>query len=161
MSKTAKYWIEKLGLEKHPEGGWFKEIYRSADLVQTENGQRSAGTSIYYLLEGNDFSALHRIRSDEIWHFYTGSSSVEISWIENKQLKTVRVGVDVDSGECLQYVVPKNCWFAARLTDINGFALVGCTVSLGFDFNDFELADETLLRKFPDLIHQLAPLIRE
>ena len=159
MKKTAAYWIEKLGLEKHPEGGWFKEIYRADKLVQTSFGQRSAATSIYYLLEGKDFSALHRIKSDEIWHYYAGSSAIEILWIEEARLKSSRVGCNIEAGESFQVIVPENCWFAARLVNNEGFALVGCTVSPGFDFNDFELADEKVAEQFSEFKSDLLPLI--
>ncbi len=161
MTYRAGYWIEKLGLEKHPEGGWFKEVYRSADIVQTPSGDRSAGTSIYYLLENNDFSALHRIKSDEIWHYYAGNSAIEIIWIEKNMLKSVKIGKDFDFGECFQFVVPKNSWFAARLVNNTGFALVGCSVSPGFDFSDFELANEKVVEQFSEISSELLSLIRK
>ena len=87
MDQTADFWIKKLGLEKHPEGGWYKEIYRSVDNVKTALGERNACTSIYYLLKRDDFSSLHRIRSDEIWHYYAGNSAIDILWIENRELQ--------------------------------------------------------------------------
>ena len=148
--KQAKYWIEKLELEKHPEGGWFKEIYRSSDIISRRalpndfNGDRNCSTSIYYLLENEDFSSFHRIHSDEIWHYYMGSSSIEIISIQQGELKRQLLGNDPDSNQNLQIVVPKNTWFAAQLVLRKGYALVGCTVSPGFHFNDFELADEKL-----------------
>ncbi|MCA1761280.1 MAG: cupin domain-containing protein, partial [Bacteroidales bacterium] len=91
--KTAAYWIDKLKLEKHPEGGWYREIYLSDDIVPQTGlpsgfrGERSFATSIYYLLEGNDFSAFHRIKSDEIWHYYTGTSVIEILSLEKGTIK--------------------------------------------------------------------------
>lgn len=160
MLNTAKYWIEKLKLEKHPEGGWFKEIYRSADVVDTRNGIRNASTSIYYLLEGSDYSALHRIQSDEIWHYYAGNSAIEILWIENQQIKTALLGSKPECEEKMQLVVPKKCWFAARLTHPEGFALAGCTVSPGFDFKDFELADDNTINQYPKLKPKLQAFIR-
>ena len=90
--KTVTYWIEKLGLQKHPEGGWFKEIYRSGDVVpesglpENFKGVRNFSTSIYFLLEGGDFSAFHRIKSDEIWHYYGGTSAIEILSLERGNL---------------------------------------------------------------------------
>jgi len=156
--KDAGYWIEKLELQKHPEGGWYKEVYRSKDKVDTPAGSRSEGTCIYYLLEKEDFSAFHRIRSDEIWHFYTGSSAVEILWIDGRELHTSFLGQG--DGEHFQIVVLKNHWFAARLVNKKGFALVGCTVAPGFHFPDFELADEILLQEYPELRSKIKSLIR-
>lgn len=165
--KSATFWIEKLDLQKHPEGGWYKEIYRSEDkigehaLPNNFNGERNFSTSIYYLLEGEDFSSFHRIKSDELWHFYTGSSGVEILWVENGNLIKKMLGCNIDKGEEFQHVIPKNKWFAARLISANGFALVGCTVSPGFYFEDFELADERLLSEFPDICTEIEGLIRK
>ncbi len=145
----ATYWIKKLKLQKHPEGGWYREVYRSTQVVNTAGGLRPASTSIYYLLAGDDFSAFHRIRSDETWHYYTGTSAIEVLWIDRGELRTFRLGKGSD--EDFQQVVPKNHWFAARLTDPKGFALAGCTVAPGFDFQDFELADYRFLAEFPEL----------
>jgi hypothetical protein len=135
----AKYWIEKLGLQKHPEGGWFMEVYRSSEIIhQTAlysgfSGDRNCCTSIYFLLQGADFSAFHRIKSDEIWHYYTGSSSVEIMTIVNGDIQKSKLGNNYEEEERFQIVVPKNTWFAARLINETGFALVGCTVAPGFN----------------------------
>lgn len=164
--KTAAYWIETLGLQKHPEGGWYREVYLSEDVVPQTGlpagfrGERSFSTSIYYLLEGNDFSAFHRIRSDEIWHYYAGTSAVEIIMLGSGNSKKLRLGDDPDKGQKLQLVVPKNTWFAAQLVDKMGFALAGCTVSPGFHFDDFELADEKLLEDLPEIKEEIRPLIK-
>ena len=163
--KTAKYWIEKLNLEKHPEGGWFKEIYRSEDIIPEHalppdfKGPRNCSTSIYYLLEGEDFSSFHRIHSDEIWHYYAGFSPIEIISIEQGKLIKHLLGNDPDSNQNLQIVVPKNTWFAAQLIDQKGYALAGCTVAPGFHFDDFEMADEKLLEEFSHLENQIRRLI--
>jgi len=165
--QDAKYWIEQLELQKHSEGGWYNEIYRSEDSIQEESlsadfqGARNCSTSIYYLLEGNDFSSFHRIKSDEIWHFYTGTSSVEIYWIDNGLLRIEKLGTDFEKGEHFQVVAPKNKWFAARLINPKGYALVGCTVSPGFHFEDFELADTSLLEEYPHLKEDIKELIRK
>lgn len=164
--KIAAYWIEKLELEKHPEGGWFREIYLSDDIVpqtglpSSFRGERSFATSIYYLLEGTDFSAFHRIKSDEIWHYYAGTSAIEILSLEKGKLKKYLVGNDPDKGETFQVIVPKNTWFAARLVNQAGYALAGCTVSPGFHFEDFELADGSLLKEYLDLRDEILPLLR-
>ncbi len=166
MKKSADYWIEKLQLQKHPEGGWFKEVYRSEEMIQTSalpsgfSGNRSISTSIYYLLEGEDFSAFHRIKSDELWHFYTGNSAIEIISIEKGKIKQQFLGDNPQENQHFQVVVPKNTWFAARLTNKNGYALVGCTVSPGFHFDDFEMANQELIRQNPELEKEIIGLIR-
>lgn len=164
--KTAAYWIEKLDLEKHPEGGWYREVYLSEDIVPQTGlpanfrSERSFSTSIYYLLENDDFSAFHRIKSDEIWHYYGGTSAIEILSLEKGKVKKYLVGNDLDSGQKLQVVVPKNTWFAARLLNTSGYALAGCTVSPGFHFEDFELADDRLLKEYPEQQEKISPLLR-
>ena len=164
--KTAKYWIEKLNLLKHPEGGWYSETYRSAEIVPKQaltkgfSGDRSFSTAIYYLLEGDDFSSFHRIRSDELWHFYTGNSAIELISIENGKIKRQFLGDNPDQNQYFQVLVPKNTWFAARLTDNKGFALAGCTVSPGFHFDDFEMGTEKLIGKYPELEKEIVGLIR-
>jgi hypothetical protein len=164
--KTANYWITKLSLEKHPEGGWFKEIYRSSELIPASglaegfSGSRNISTSIYYLLEGDDFSAFHRIKSDEIWHYYTGNSSIEILSIKKGEIEIQQVGNQPEENQSFQFVVPANTWFAARVCDKKGYALVGCTVSPGFHFDDFELAGKELLDEYPLLENQIRSLIR-
>lgn len=159
--QTAKYWIEKLGLQKHPEGGWFKEVYRSDDVCKNElEEERNCSTSIYYLLEGTDFSSFHRIKSDELWHYYTGTSGVEILWIDGDQVKTEKLGPNLEQQQHFQKVIPKEKWFAARLIDNTGFALVGCTVSPGFHFDDFELADKNLAENYLELRDKIIHLIR-
>lgn len=161
--KSAAYWIEKLELQKHPEGGYYNEIYLSDDIVPQTGlpsgfrGERSFATSIYYLLEGNDFSAFHRIKSDEIWHYYAGTSAIEILSLEKGKLKQYLVGNDPERGETFQVIVPKNTWFAARLKNPDGYALAGCTVSPGFHFEDFELAGKQLLKEFPELKDRIVP----
>lgn len=164
--KAAAYWIDKLNLGKHPEGGWFKEVYRASEIIPEQalpenfTGARNISTSIFYLLEGDDFSAFHRIKSDEIWHFYAGSSPIEIIYIERNNIRKILLGNDPDKNQNLQLVVSKNTWFAAKLSERKCYALVGCTVSPGFHFNDFELAGKELLEEFPELETQIKSLIR-
>jgi len=165
--KSAKYWIDKLELQRHPEGGWYKEVFRSSDLIPQNvlpdvyGGERNYTTSIYYLLEGSDFSAFHRIRSDEIWHYYTGNSSIEIVSIINKEIVSKIVGNNSNKeDESFQVVVLKNTWFAARLTKNTGYALVGCTVSPGFHFDDFELADQKLALRYPKIKDEILKFIK-
>lgn len=153
---SAAYWIEKLGLQKHPEGGWFAEVYRSEGIIPETafSAQRNFSTSIYFLLEGNDFSAFHRIKSDELWHFYSGCS-VKIYAINSEGKLVVH---KIGDGNSFQTVIKVGEWFAAKPDDENSFSLVGCTVSPGFDFADFEMAKRSsLLAQFP----QHSQLIKE
>ena len=154
----ADYWINKLGLEKHPEGGYFKEVYRSRELIPQNalpdryGGPRSFGTSIYFLLRGQEVSKLHRIKSDELWHYYTGSSlTVHVLDLDPQGVYTTeRLGGEPEKGEVFQTKIDAGCWFGASVDDSESFSLVGCTVSPGFDFDDFELGDrEELLRLYP------------
>ena len=159
MSRITRqeFLISSLELQPHPEGGYFRETYRSdarisaADLPWTSSSGRNAATSIYYLLEGRDFSAFHRIAQDEIWHFYEGSV-VEIHMIDpGGKYRIQCLGRDIGNGEIHQFTVPANCWFAARLKDHSSYSLVGCTVSPGFDFEDFQMAVRVdLVRDFPE-----------
>ena len=156
MKKDAAYWIKHLQLTKHPEGGHFKEYYRSSlsitrsALPVSFNGNRSASTAIYFLLEKNEFSALHRIASDELWHFYAGDGLVIYELMTDGSLQLHRLGNDVDSGEVFQVVVRAGSWFGASLDNGGEYALVGCTVAPGFDFEDFELAERSnLTERYP------------
>lgn len=165
MTKEINQLVENLQLLPHPEGGFYKEVYRSetmipkAALPDNFSGDRSYCTSIYFLLTSENFSAFHRIKQDEIWHFYGGSSlSVHVidasgTYVEHK------VGMDFNNGEQPQLVVPAGCWFASSVAKKDSYAFVGCTVAPGFDFDDFELADRnTLQEEYPehkDIIHRL------
>jgi uncharacterized protein len=146
LEKTAEYWIERLGLTPHPEGGYYRATYKSdlvlpqSSLPSTFHGDRSASTAIYFLLAGEDFSALHRISGDEGWHFYAGSALRVCVIAPDGEYSELHLGNDPEAGESLQGVVRGGCWFGARLKQRTGFALVGCTVSPGFEFEDFELA---------------------
>lgn len=167
MTKEANYWIEKLGLGPHPEGGYYRQSYR-AELVLSKSalpgfpGNRAVSTAIYFLLEGENFSAFHRLRSDEMWHFYAGSS-LEVHVIaENGSCSQTLLGDDPDAGEVFQAVVKAGCWFGSRVRDRKSWALVGCTVSPGFDFEDFELGRRIeLVRQFPQYKELIASLTRE
>lgn len=157
--QTVNYWVETLGMQSHPEGGYFAETYRSPEQIAHEalpsrfSGNRSFGTAIYFMLESHHFSALHRIQSDEIWHFYTGCP-LNIYVITNDgQLQIIRLGDNPVNGEVFQAVVPAGCWFGAKPCEPNSYSLVGCTVAPGFDFADFELGTrEQLQLLFPDLL---------
>jgi len=155
LEKTIQL-IEKLQLQAHPEGGFYKEVYRSDEILKKESlpnrfsGDRNYCTSIYFLLNGKDKSHFHRIKSDEIWHFYSGTAIILHMIDSDGNYKSIRVGNDFVKNEIPQTIVPYKVWFAAEVEDKNSYALAGCTVSPGFDFSDFELAKRSkLLKKFP------------
>ncbi len=160
MENNAQYWIEKLELVRHIEGGFYKQIYASKKQCQ-EHGNRNLATCIFYLLDGNDFSAFHKINGDEIWHFFIGSSlTIYIFNEKDSKLKIVKLGKDLDKGENLQLIINEGNWFAAEVNDKSAFTLVGCTVIPGFEFKNFRLAKKkSLLLKFPSykgIIEKLA-----
>ncbi|SHM01088.1 cupin domain-containing protein [Hymenobacter psychrotolerans] len=146
---TASDIIRDLQLLPHPEGGYYRETYRSAHtLTTTEGHTRSVSTAIYYLLENEDKSHFHRIKSDELWFFHQGQA-LEIILLTPGQPTRLTLGPDFAAGELPQAVVPAGVWFAAQLKR-PGYGLVSCTVAPGFDFADFELAERAaLLREFP------------
>ena len=149
----VKHLIEVLGLLSHPEGGYFKETYRSNEHAAFEgfNEKRNYCTGIYFLIEKNNFSAFHRIQSDEMWHFYGGDPLEVIEITLDGKLKVTSIGNNVLAGERPQYVVPKHHWFGSRVKKGGEYSFVGCTVAPGFDFNDFEMAERNRLKEeFPE-----------
>lgn len=156
MNQTAAQWIKHLRLQPHPEGGWYRETYRAAEQIPARalprrySGARNFGTAIYFLLRGREFSAFHRLHSDEMWHFYHGAPFLVVDIAPDGKLTEHRLGLHPSRGELPQIVVPRGHWFAARITTRRGFTLLGCTVAPGFDFADFEMADrQKLCAKFP------------
>lgn len=165
----ANYIIKKLDLEEHThEGGYFRESYRSKNLVLYEDelpinqdqdlikkqissqNVRPASTLIYYMLVGHQYSAIHRVKNDEIWHFYTGSSVTIHILNDTESTLSIQLGQNFDNNEYLHYVIEKDTWFGAEVNDKTSFALMGCTVSPGFDFEDFELGSkDDLIRQYP------------
>lgn len=156
MSTTKDQLIDKLNLHPHPEGGFFKEVYRSEEVISQSalaekyDGERNCCTSIYFMLTADSFSAFHRINQDEIWHFYQGGT-IDLHIISPQgEHRLVKVGADLLNGEVPQVVVLAGHWFAAKVSGDQDYALVGCTVSPGFDFRDFELAErEKLTEEYP------------
>ncbi|OIQ21027.1 MAG: hypothetical protein BM557_04505 [Flavobacterium sp. MedPE-SWcel] len=155
MSQIEKI-IKKLDLKPHPEGGYFKETYRSEGEISNDSldskykGNRNYSTCIYFLLTSKTFSAFHKINQDEIWHFYDGSTIHLHIISEAGEHSEHFIGRDLPNGEVPQLVVPGNSWFAAKIINKNDYSLVGCTVAPGFDFNDFVLPSrKELLNKFP------------
>ena len=143
--KAFRNWIESLQLAKHPEGGYYRETYRSQATV----GDRSVSTAIYFLLPATEVSVFHRIKSDELWHFYAGHPLTIHCIAPDGPYSAITLGATNP-----QSVVPAGCWFGATVE--SDYALVGCTVAPGFDFRDFEMAERaTLLATYP----QYRPII--
>lgn len=161
----ADGWIEALGLQQHPEGGWFREIYRSSETIPRQGlpgrfpGDRQFSTAIYFLLRGAEFSALHRIRQDEVWHFYDGGPVTVHMLDPAGEYSAAKLGRDITSGETLVATIPAGWLFGATVDDPSSYALVGCTVAPGFDFDDFEMPGrDELLQQYPhqrELIERL------
>jgi uncharacterized protein len=170
---SARYWIDKLKLKPHPEGGHYREIYRSGEVVRADhlpdrfNGARTFSTAIYFLLKQGEQSRLHRIKSDEVWHFYRGLPLTVHMFGSNGSYKAVRLGENPERGEHYQYMVPAGTWFGVTVAG-NGdestghmhddFALAGCTVAPGFDFRDFEIAADKIVTAYPgyqDILRKL------
>jgi len=164
MRPDASYWLDKLQLTRHVEGGAFREVYRSDLILPRKSlpllfqGDRSASTHIYFLLAQGQFSAFHRIAADELWHFYAGDPLLVYEIAHNGRLATHRLGNDPEKEESFHTVISAGSWFASAPAEASEYALVGCTVAPGFDFADFELADrETLAGQYPEY----ASLIRK
>jgi uncharacterized protein len=177
MKRDADYWIERLQLRPHPEGGYFRETYRAdgkikgEDLVPPYPSDRAFSTAIYFLLKGHEVSKFHRLRSDEVWHYYYGSSLALYVIDPEGRLKKHILGPDAEKGETFQVIVRSGLWFGAkvspersfpsvpseaglsaveRVNDADSYTLIGCTLAPGFDFEDFELARrEVLLSTYP------------
>ncbi len=151
MRPAAEYWIKNLELAKHIEGGFYREVYRSSIKIPVTalNAVRDLSTSIYFLLEQGQFSAFHRIASDELWHFYYGDSLV-VYEIESDGTRTEHLlGPDFENGQRFQCVIKAGSWFASRPSPESEYALTGCTVAPGFDYKDFEIAErDKLIRQF-------------
>ena len=167
MNKGSAYWIEKLQLAPHPEGGYFRQTYRSEVVIAREalpagfSGARAVSTAIYFLLEGENFSAFHRLRSDEVWHFYVGEPLIVHVMDADGKYSRILLGDDPEAGQVLQAVVRAGSWFASHVADWKGFAVVGCTVAPGFDFTDFEMGKrEELVARYPEFRKVIERLTR-
>ncbi len=167
MRPAASYWIDKLQLTAHVEGGAFREVYRSelvlpkAALPLFFQGARAASTSIYFLLEKGQFSAFHRIASDELWHFHFGDPLLIYEIGHNGRMIEHLLGPDPEKGQSFQAVVRAGSWFASVPAADSEYALVGCTVAPGFDFTEFELAErEALTAQHPEYAAIIQTLTR-
>ncbi len=163
----AEYWIERFALQAYTKGGYFRETYRAAEFIPPEGlperftGPHAFSTAIYFLLQGKQVSPLHRLKADEVWHFYAGGPlHLHLLYVDGMYSQIV-LGPDADRGQVFQAVVPSGCWFGASLDELNTvesrpfdiqpYALVGCTVAPGFEVNDFELAGrEQMLQLYPE-----------
>jgi hypothetical protein len=150
LTQDTRALVDALGLKPHPEGGFYRETFRSPITIEKKPGvARNASTAIYFLLPAGSFSAWHRVTSDEVWHHYAGDA-VELHRLDESSGHTsVRLGGNVLAGEVPQYVVPAGVYQAAAPAGAR-FALCGCTVAPGFDFADFTMPSrEELARVFP------------
>lgn len=141
-------------MQQHPEGGWYKETYKSNEhiaggaLPERFSGSRAFSTAIYFLLEVDNFSAFHKIKSDECWHF-SACDPLLIYVIQlNGKLEIIQLGNDIINGQLFQCIIPANCWFSSRPAPGSSFCFEGCTVAPGFNFADFELANASALIAF-------------
>lgn len=160
--------IARLGLVPHPkEGGYFRETYRAGEalapgaLAARYGGGRAVATAIYYLLTPSAVSALHRLASDEIFHFYAGDPVEQLRLYPDGRGEVVVLGADLAAGMQLQSVVPRGVWQGARLCAAGRYALLGCTVAPGFDYADYEAGERQALAAkhagFTDWIAALTP----
>jgi uncharacterized protein len=165
---TAEEIKRLLQLEAHPrEGGYFRQTWKSEEeisqttLPSRYSGVRAAGTAIYYLLEPSTFSEMHRLISDEIFHFYYGDPVEMLQLWPDSSSRVVRLGSDLANGTLPQLVVPKGVWQGSRLVPGGSVALLGCTVSPGFDYVDYQTgARAELVREYPESAALIEALTR-
>lgn len=167
---NAEYWISKLNLIPHPEGGYYRRTYQCAEKISDKelsvefSDQRMLATSIYFLLTVDEVSNFHRLKSDEIWYFHAGAPLTVYVIHENGALEEMHLGLDLEKGQVPQVTVPKGTIFGSKLTALDeqtedDYALVSCMVTPGFDYRDFELFSRSeLLAMYPqheDIIREL------
>lgn len=148
---TKQDYIHQLKLVPHPEGGFYREVYRSNDEINIdrkgESVVRSTLTSIFFLLGSDDYSVFHRLKSDEIWYYHSGCSATIYIISPDGKLKEIIIG----ENHHLQVVIPKHHWFGVIVNQPDSFILVSCAVAPGFDFQDFEMGKrEELILNYPD-----------
>ncbi|MFF2885935.1 cupin domain-containing protein [Paenibacillus sp. NPDC057967] len=157
QATSPEYWISKLELNAHPEGGYYKRTYQGEEKITDQelsvefNGHRWLYTSIYFLLRSQDISHFHRLKSDELWYYHAGSPLTIHVIHENGTYEEIKLGSNLEKGETMQYLVPKNSIFGSSVLESDTFSLVGCMVAPGFDFQDFELfTQQELLAQYPE-----------
>lgn len=157
--QNAQYYVSKLGMNPHPEGGYYKRTFESEERITDKeltvnfDDQRKLYTSIYFLLTSNDVSHFHRLKSDELWYYHAGSPLTIHIIHENGEYEEIKLGLNLDKGEVPQARVRKNSIFGSSVVneDEDAFSLVGCMVSPGFEFKDFELfTQDELMSKYPE-----------
>lgn len=154
---TVDELVKQFNLQLHPEGEFFKETYRDKGTIAKSalpsrfKGDRSFSTAIYFLLPEGTKSRLHRIPSDEVWHFYLGDPLTIVQISPEGKIGKIVLGQDIQAGQKVQHGVPARCWFGAYPNAGSRFSFVGCTVAPGFDFADFEIGKRSeLLKQFPN-----------
>jgi predicted cupin superfamily sugar epimerase len=163
----VQHLIDFYNLLPHPEGGFYRQTYKSSMSIDGDylsndfQGERAISTAIYFLLNGTNFSAFHRIKSDELWHFYAGDALNIYVIDEEGNFEIIKLGNNYLNGESFQAVVYAGSWFASAPVNKDGFSFVGCTVAPGFDFKDFELAERNnLIALYPKYKYTIAALTR-
>jgi predicted cupin superfamily sugar epimerase len=150
---TQADWIKYLNLKAHPEGGYFFENYRSnQEFTDTTkySGTRNLATSIYYMLESGKVSKLHQLKSDEIWYFHHGSP-LKVHIFNNHEYRTYILGTNLNENQLLQLIIPAGAIFGAEVLEQHSFTILGCMVSPGFHFDDFELIkSNSILYNYPE-----------
>jgi predicted cupin superfamily sugar epimerase len=166
---TAEDVKKLLGLQPHPrEGGWYVRTYEAAEKVEASAfgdaryaGARRTGTAIYYLLEPETFSEMHRLKSDEVFHFYAGDAVEMLQLAEKGKGQTVVIGNDLLRGQRPQVVVERGVWQGSRLIAGGRWALLGCTVSPGFEFEDYDAGErKALCEAWPEFVEEITALTR-
>lgn len=165
MEYNAQTWITRLGLTPHPEGGYFRETYRSAQIIaktalpERYHANRTTATSIYFLLAAPQVSKLHRLRSDELWFYHVGSPLTIVLITPDGMLSQYVLGLDLDKHETLHVCIPQGSWLGAYGQQEHAYTLVSCVVAPGFEFEDFELAQRdqliTMYPQYHDVITML------
>jgi hypothetical protein len=167
---TAEDVKKLLGLQPHPrEGGWYVRTYEAAEVIEAKAfadgryaGKRRTSTAIYYLLEQGTFSEMHRLKSDEVFHFYAGDAVEMLQLREGSAGMTVMIGNDLARAQRPQVVVERGVWQGCRLVEGGRWALLGCTVSPGFEFDDYESGvRERLCAEWPRFAEQIKALTRD
>jgi len=151
VQKEVKELVEHYQMIEHPEGGWFKEVFRSAEsLKNNEKENRSLLTSIYFMLTDQNCSNFHSIKSDELWYYHSGAGFTVHCISPKGEYYTLKIGPNFAAGEVYQAVVPKGTIFGSTVEVKDSYSMVGCAVAPGFDFADFKLfSRKELLQKYP------------
>jgi uncharacterized protein len=165
---TAEELITLLSLTPHPEGGYYRETYRSMETIPDTvlpnryKRDRTYGTAIYFLLTPDTFSALHRLKTDEVYHFYLGDPVEMLQLLPDGSGKVIKLGNEIKSGMHLQVAVSRGMWQGSRLIRGGEYALLGATVSPGFEFIDFEKGQrDKLLQTYPSFRDLIVALTRD